>query len=174
MLRRPPPHAAVVALFTFWVWVLLTWTLTAEFLIVGAVLSIAVTVATLPIYAGTGRVRITPRRVWLVLRLAGRTLPGVIVANLSLARRIWSPHMPLRTGMVVVPTKARTDAGLTAVGVVTSLIVDNQIVDIDRSRNRLLYHAVVVPDGDSRAAYDAVNGPIDAAVAEIERVAGHA
>jgi multicomponent Na+:H+ antiporter subunit E len=165
---RLPPHAVSVAVTCYATWVLLTWTMTAEVLIVGAVLALAVTAATLPLLADTGRMRVTPGRIGQVLMLAARTLPQILVANLALARRIWSPSLPIRTGMVTVPTKARSDAGLCAVGVVTSLIVDNQIVDLDRANHRLLYHAVVVPEGGDEAAYDAINGTVDRRIARIE------
>jgi multicomponent Na+:H+ antiporter subunit E len=47
--------------------------------------------------------------------------------------------------MVIVPTSQRSAGGLTAVGLVTSLIVDNQLVDLDRDGAQLQYHAVEVP-----------------------------
>ena len=82
-------------------------------------------------------------------------------SNLSLSRRIWSPSRPLRPGMVIVPTEMRSDAGLTAVGLVTSLIVDNQIVDIDRKRGELQYHAVWVDTEDPDANRKKINGPVE-------------
>jgi multicomponent Na+:H+ antiporter subunit E len=63
--------------------------------------------------------------------------------------------------MVIVPTDARTDGGLAAVGLISSLIVDNQIVDVDRGRHLLQYHAVTVPEGGRRAAREAINGPVE-------------
>jgi multicomponent Na+:H+ antiporter subunit E len=55
----------------------------------------------------------------------------------------------------------RTDGGLAAVGLITSLIVDNQITDVDRGHDLLQYHAVSVPEGDREQARDAVNGPVE-------------
>jgi multicomponent Na+:H+ antiporter subunit E len=63
--------------------------------------------------------------------------------------------------MVVVPTHERSDLGLTTVGLVTSLIVDNQIVDLDRRRHQLQYHAVDVPEGGRKAARAAINEPVE-------------
>lgn len=60
-----------------------------------------------------------------------------------------------------MPTTQRSELGLTVVGVVSSLIVDNQIVDVDRSRGRLLYHAVDVPPRDPEVARDRINGPLE-------------
>jgi multicomponent Na+:H+ antiporter subunit E len=134
------------------------------------VVSALITAAMLPLLANTGTIRITPRRIAKALVLGSLVARNIVLANVVLARRIWSPSRPIRTGMVVVPTKVRSDAGLCAVGVITSLIVDNQIVDVDRARHTMLYHAIVVPDAD--AAYDDVNGPVDQRIADLERTGG--
>lgn len=163
-------HGISVFALCYFVWTLLTWTLTLENLTVGAAVSVLVTAAMSPLLADTGTIRITPRRIAKAVMLGALVAKNIVVANVVLARRIWSPSRPIRTGMVVVPTKVRSDAGLCAVGVITSLIVDNQIVDVDRARHTMLYHAIVVPDAD--AAYDDVNGPVDQRVAELERIVG--
>jgi multicomponent Na+:H+ antiporter subunit E len=82
-------------------------------------------------------------------------------ANLSLSRRIWSPSRPLRPGMVVVPTELRSDGGLAAVGLISSLIVDNQIVDVDRDRHELQYHAVWIDSADPEVNRRKINGPLE-------------
>jgi multicomponent Na+:H+ antiporter subunit E len=144
------------------VWVLLTWTRTVEQIAVGVVVSIAVAAALAPLGAVAGPWRLLDPRV--ARRVAGLALVAVrrvVVANLRLARRIWSPSRPLRSGMVIVSTTQRSELGLTAVGVISSLIVDNQIVDVDRSRGRLLYHAVDVPPRDPEVARGRINGPLE-------------
>jgi multicomponent Na+:H+ antiporter subunit E len=77
--------------------------------------------------------------------LSATAVREVVRANIGLARRIWSPRLRLASGMVIVPTDAQTDGELAAVGLLTSLVVDNQLVDLDRSRHALQYHAVEVP-----------------------------
>lgn len=160
--RTAVTRSFALACWVMGVWVLLTWTRTAEQIIVGAVLSIAVAVALAPLGDVAGPWRLLDPRV--ARRLAGLAfvaLRRVLVANLRLARRVWSPSLPLRSGMVIVPTTQRSELGLTTVGVVSSLIVDNQIVDVDRSRGRLLYHAVDVPPRDPEAARAQINGPLE-------------
>jgi multicomponent Na+:H+ antiporter subunit E len=152
----------VIALFcwAYLVWVVLTWTRTLEQLLFGAVVALGVAVALAPL----GEVAapwqlLTPRRLVAaaaLLVLAGRR---IVAANLRLARLIWDPRRPLRSGMVIVPTQERSDGGLTAVGLITSVIVDNQLVDLDRKAAQLQYHAVEVPDGGS--ARDKINGPVE-------------
>ena len=154
----------LVGLFcwAFAVWVLLTWTLTAEQLIFGAVVAAMVALALTPLgnVAGPWRL-LRPRAfaggIWLVIAAAGR----VLVANLRLSRRIWDPRRPLSSGMVITPTRERPDWGLTAVGLISSLIVDNQLVDLDRRAHELQYHAVAVPEGGPEHVREQVNGPIE-------------
>jgi multicomponent Na+:H+ antiporter subunit E len=150
---------AALAVWAYLLWVLLSWTRTAEQLLVGVAIAVlvAVTMAPLGPVASPWRL-VVPRRAWAVVRLIGSALWRIVRANLSLARRIWSPSRPLRSGMIVVPTAERTDAGLAGLGLISSLIVDNQIVDLDRDRALLQYHAVSIPAGDPA---ESVNRPIE-------------
>lgn len=72
-------------------------------------------------------------------RTASRGCWGVVAAlvrdavraNLRMSRRIWLSRSPLPTGMVVLPTRAEEKGALAAVSLLTSLVVDNQLVDVD-------------------------------------------
>ncbi|HJQ03032.1 MAG TPA: Na+/H+ antiporter subunit E [Jatrophihabitans sp.] len=138
----------------FSAWLLLTWTVQAEQLVCGALVSAAMTAMLLPLMDGVVRpwALLRPRRAFAVLRLVLVCLARISLANLRLSRRIWSPSRPLASGMVVVPAPLSDDAGLAGVGLLSSLIVDNQLVDLDRSKGALQYHAVSVPPPDSDRA----------------------
>jgi multicomponent Na+:H+ antiporter subunit E len=159
------PHWQRIVSLTCWcmlVWVLLTWTRTLEQLAFGAAVSILVAVAMAPLGDVVAPWRILqPRRFAALVGLAGTVLVKIVVANVKLSARIWAPSRPVRSGMVIVPTTQRTDFGLTVVGLVTSLIVDNQLVDVDRDGGRLQYHAVDVPDRDPKKARAVINGPVE-------------
>jgi multicomponent Na+:H+ antiporter subunit E len=147
----------VAALFSWGcaTWLLLTWTVTAEQLVCGALVSAAMTAVLAPLMGPVVRpwALLNPRRLAAAARLVLVCLARIVVANLRLARRIWAPGRPLRSGMVVVRTLMASDAGVAGVGLLSSLIVDNQLVDLDRSRQDLQYHAVEVPaPGADRAA----------------------
>jgi len=151
-----------LACWSYLVWVLLTWTRTAEQLLIGAGVALVVGLALAPLGSVPGPWRLLlPRNAWAALRLLATAAVRIPVANFRLAVRIWRPSRPLRSGMVVVPTRERSDLGLTTVGLVTSLIVDNQIVDLDRRRNVLQYHAVDVPDGSPEQKRAAINEPVE-------------
>jgi multicomponent Na+:H+ antiporter subunit E len=94
------------------VWALLTWTLTIEQALFGALIAAAVAVALAPLGAVAGPWRLLRPRalagaVWLLIAAAGR----VLLANLRLSRRIWDPRRPLASGMVITPTRERQDWG---------------------------------------------------------------
>jgi multicomponent Na+:H+ antiporter subunit E len=55
------------------------------------------------------------------------------------------------------------------VGLITSVIVDNQLVDVDRSRAQLQYHAVEVPEDGPEQAREAINGPVEQHLAAFHR-----
>ncbi len=165
MIRR----FVVLAAWAFLTWVLLTWTLTTEQVAFGAGIAVVVAVGLLPADRGVAPWRILePARLWRVLRLCVKAARRMVVANLVLARRIWTPSLPIRPGMVIVPTETTTAAGMTAVGVITSLIVDNQLVDVDPERHELLYHWIWVTTTDPQEARQLINGPIEQDVVPLE------
>jgi multicomponent Na+:H+ antiporter subunit E len=163
----PKRHAAIqrwAALFcwTYLGWLVLTWTRTAEQLIFGAVASAVVAVVCAQLGDAVAPWRLLqPRRALAVGRIGLFVVVHIVRANLSLSRRIWLPSLPLRPGMVIVSTAARSDGALTAVGLLTSLIVDNQIVDVDRERHELQYHTVWTETGDAATNRAALNGPLE-------------
>ena len=154
----------VVALFVwaYGAWLLLTWTVTFEQLVFGGLLAAAVALALAPM----GEVAVPwrlldPRILGAVVRLVAVSLVRIVRANAVLAWRIWSPSRPLRSGMVIVPTELDTEGGLGGLGLITSLIVDNQIVDVDRERGELQFHAIAVPDGDAAAKRAVITAPTE-------------
>jgi multicomponent Na+:H+ antiporter subunit E len=165
--RGMPPRQLLPRLIGLWcwaylVWALLTWTLTIEQVLFGAFIAAAVAVALAPLGEVAGPWRLLRPRalaggVWLLVAAAGQ----ILLANLRLARRIWDPRRPLASGMVITPTRERRDWGLAAVGVLSSLIVDNQITDLDARAHELQYHAVAVPEGGAERARAQINGPVE-------------
>ena len=155
-------RVAALACWAYLVWVVLTWTLTLEQLLFGAVLALAAAALMAPLAEVAGPWRLVdPRRLVAMLRLCAVAFGRVVVANVDLARRVWQPSRPLHSGMVMVPTSMRSDGNLAATGLVTSLIVDNQVIDVDRVRHELQYHAVVVPHGNRAHPEDDINAPIE-------------
>lgn len=162
-------RVAALAAWGYLVWVILTWTETLEQLLFGAVIAVLVAFALAPL----GDVKgpwwlLHPKHLVAVAGLIVEAVAKIVVANVKLAARIWSPSRPLSSGMVIVPTHQRSEGGIAAVGIITSLIVDNQITDVDRQRHVLQYHAVAVPPTNHAAARRAINGPIEDLLAPLE------
>lgn len=149
---------AALFCWAFLVWVLLTWTLATEQLLFGAAVAVAVAMAALGPVPGPWRL-LAPRRLVGLMVLLAVTAGRVARSNLLLARRIWAPGRPLSSGMVVATTTGRGAGWLTAVGLMTSVVVDNQLVDVDASRGELQYHAIEVPAGGRDGATRAITAP---------------
>lgn len=164
MIRR----ATALFVWAFGVWLLLTWTDATAQLVFGAILAalVAAGLAALGEVAPPWRL-LDPRILVAAARLVAVALAHIVRANVVLAIRIWRPSRPLRSGMLVLPTPLRTDAGLGGLGLITSLIVDNQIVDLDRKRHELQFHAVAVPDGGLAARREAISAPIERLLAPL-------
>jgi multicomponent Na+:H+ antiporter subunit E len=148
--------------WSYLIWTLLSWTLSTEVIVAGVLHSAltATVCARLGPVAGPWAL-LRPRRIAALARLTRVVAQRVVRANLGLTRRIWSPRIPLRSGMVIVATEVRGDAALTTVGLLTSVIVDSQLVDLDRGRHELQYHGVWIDSDDAQRNRARINGPIE-------------
>lgn len=152
-----------LSVWSFAGWILLTWspfTLEQELFGAGFAMLVAGLLVSFGDVARPWRL-LDPRRLLVLGRLGATVLVRIVAANISLARRILSPSRPLASGMVIVPTELRSEGALTAAGLLTSVIVDNQIVDFDLARDQLQYHAVEVRTGAPQARREAINGPLE-------------
>ena len=162
MRMRSWPGIIAWWLWAFATWIVLTWTLTVEQLVVGGVVAAVVAAAFAPLGPVAEPWRLlAPRRLGRIVALLGTVVVRTVAANVRLTIRIWSPRLPLRTGMLVVPTTARRPGELTTVGLATSLIVDNQLVDLAPRAHQLQYHAVWVTDTDPDRNRARINEPVE-------------
>ncbi len=149
-----------LALWAGVAWVLLTWTASVEQAVYGVVVSVAVALILWPLGPPARPWRLLrPRRLVRLGALAGTSAARIVWANLVLARRVWSPSRPIRTGMLVVPTTVRSDGAVTVIGLLGSIIVDHQLVDLEPGR--LHYHAVWVASEDPIEARERINGRLE-------------
>ena len=168
MTKRHGQRVLALTAWAYIVWILLTWTATLEDLLFGALVAVGCGLVFAPIGPVVGPWSVLrPRRVAALAVLAAGCAVRIVRANLSLTRRILLPSRPLRSGMVIVATDAITDGELAATGLLTSLVVDNQLVDLDRSNRELQYHAMAVPE---TAAREHINGPIERRVLAVARL----
>jgi multicomponent Na+:H+ antiporter subunit E len=156
-----------LALWSGIAWAVLTWTATVEQAAYGVATCIGVAVVLSPLGPVARPWRLLrPRRLVRLAAVAATSAGRILVANVVLARRVWSPSLPIRTGMLVVPTDLRTDGGVTAVGLLGSVIVDHQLVDL--KPGRLQYHAVWVASEDPTEARERINGRLERLLRQFE------
>ena len=149
-----------LALWAGLAWILVTWTATVEQAVYGVVVSITVAVILAPLGPVARPWRLLhPRRLARLAALLATSAARIVSANVVLARRVWSPSRPIRTGMLVVPTELRSDGAITVVGLLGSIIVDHQLVDLEPGR--LQYHAVWVATEDPIQAGERINGRLE-------------
>jgi multicomponent Na+:H+ antiporter subunit E len=153
-------QVAALALWSGTAWVLLTWTATVEQAAYGIAVALAVAVVLSPLGPVARPWRLVrPGRFGRLAAMGITSLTRILSANLGLARRVWSPSLPLRTGMLIVPTDLRTDGPVTVVGLLGSLVVEYQLVDLEPGR--LQYHAVWVASEDPSEARERINGRVE-------------
>ncbi len=151
---------AALALWSGAAWVLLTWTATVEAAAYGVAVSVAAALTLAPLGPAALPWRVLrPGRLWRLATLVVTSAGRIVWANLVLARRVWAPSRPIRSGMLVVPTDLTSDGCITAVGLLGSIIVDHQLVDLEAGR--LQYHAVWVVSEDPDEAKERINGPVE-------------
>lgn len=151
-----------VATWAYLVWLVLTWTATVEVFVAGALVAFATGLVLAPLGGIPGPwLLLSPRRTGAILRLGAWVVPHVLLAGARLVVRLWSVHASPRSGMVIVDTCAEGDGELATVGVLTSLVVDSQLVDVARTDGELQYHVLEVPPGGADGARHAVNGPVE-------------
>jgi multicomponent Na+:H+ antiporter subunit E len=63
--------------------------------------------------------------------------------------------------MVIARTTTGSAPQLAAAGLLSSLVVDNQLVDVAAADHEMQYHAVRVPGTTPDAVRERVNGPIE-------------
>ena len=148
------------------IWLLLLGTVSVETIVVGLVVALVISIGLSGLDVLVPWRLLTPARLFPLCLLCADSAARIVKANLTLARIVWRPRLQLATGMVVVPTRMRGDVELAGIAIITSLIVDNQIVDVDRARHELLYHCIEVPQGDR---YAAINGPVERRLLALRR-----
>lgn len=89
-----------------------------------------------------------PRR-WLALTLLLIEFARqIVVQNITLSIRVLRPSLPIRPGIVAVPTTLRDDVALTLLGSLMTLTPDTVTMDIDQKRGMIYVHWIDVQTTD--------------------------
>jgi len=133
-----------VAVLAF-LWLLLAGTLRQDELIAAGVAAVLVTLIAGPRLAILSGVRLTPLApVHLVLYLMTFSV-ALIRSNLDVARRVLSPSLPIRPGVVEVVTRLQSPLGRMLLA--NSITLTPGTLSIDIVGDRILVHWIDCPPG---------------------------
>jgi len=101
------------------------------------------------------------------LRLLGRLVGDILVANVEVAWRILGPEKALRPAFVSVPLDIGSPLGVAALATIVTLTPGTLSADLDERGEHLLVHALHLPDGDPAALVARIKQRYEAPLREI-------
>lgn len=138
-----------IVLFIMWLaaWVLLSWPMEPQDLIIGIVVSLFVVFMTEELFSKKPALFKRPARyLWFIYYLIV-FLWECIKANLDVAYRVIHPDLPIRPGTIKVKTTLKSDVGLTFLANSITLTPGTTTVDIDKERGYIYVHWLHVSEG---------------------------
>lgn len=143
-MRRLLPRPALSAII-FLLWVALSNAATPGTLLLGGLLALVLPFVTRPFWSDAPRLARPGRLFSLALRIA----TDIILANLSVARRVIGPVSRLKPAFIEVPLDLRDPFVATVLSSIVSLTPGTVSIDVDQRRWVLLIHALDAPDADA-------------------------
>ncbi len=146
-------------LFMFVVWMLLTFTLDIQLIVSGLVVSaVGACLFSTVFIKGSGKDFLNPRRwAYLVLYIP-IFIKESVLASLDIAWKVVHPKMPIRPGIVRVPTHLRKDWEITLLSNSITLTPGTLLVDFDQKRNELYVHWIHVTKRELEAVKKEISG----------------
>ena len=129
----------------FLLWAVLTNAASLGTLLLGALLALILPFATQSFWPGAPRMA----RPGVVLKLAARIAADIVLANLTVARRVIGPVAELKPAFIEVPLDLRDPFVATVLGSIVSLTPGTLSIDVDQERWVLCLHALDAPDPDA-------------------------
>ena len=107
---------------------------------------------------GSGKDLLNPKRWWGLLTYIPIFVKECILASLDVAWRVLHPKMPIRPGIVRVPTHLRKDWEITLLSNSITLTPGTLLVDFDGKRNELYVHWIHVTKREVEAVKKEISG----------------
>lgn len=146
-MHRLLPRPALSAVI-FLLWAALSNAATLGTVLLGALLALALPFVTRPFWSDAPRLARPGKLFILTLRVA----IDIVLANLSVARRVIGPLNHLKPAFIEVPLDLRDPFVATILSSVVSLTPGTVSIDVDQERWVLLIHALDAPDSDALIA----------------------
>lgn len=140
-VQRLLPHPWL-SLFLFAVWQLIMNDLSAATLVAGALLAWGIPLLTSRFWPNPPRLQ----RPVVLLRLAGRVIGDIIVANFQVARLILGPVEKLRPAFIEYPLTLTDPFAVSVLASIISLTPGTVTTDVSPDSKTLLIHALDVED----------------------------
>ncbi|MDD5594978.1 MAG: Na+/H+ antiporter subunit E [Candidatus Omnitrophica bacterium] len=146
----------IIFILAFFTWLLLSWSVDPEHLIIGVLVGILICLVTSDIFLNPPRIFKNPSRyLWFIYYLLLFTWE-CIKANLDGAYRVAHPDLPIHPGIVKVKTTLKSDVGLTFLANSLTLKPGTMTVDIDKEKGFLYVHWADVKSQDIEKATDLI------------------
>ncbi len=108
---------------------------------------------------------LSPQR-WLAFGLlAVEFIRQIIVQNVTLSIRVLRPDLPIRPGIVAIPTALRDDVALTLLGSLMTLTPDTVTMDIDQKRGIIYVHWIDVRSTEPHEAQRQISASLEQKIA---------
>jgi multicomponent Na+:H+ antiporter subunit E len=136
-------------------WLLLVGGFDGAEVIAGGIVALVATLVSAPYLSLLDGLRLRLLLPWYALRYLASFLLALVRANLDMARRVLSPRLPIRPGIVEVRTELRSRLGRLLLA--NSITLTPGTLTVDVVDDRLVVHWVdIAPGSDIERATDAI------------------
>jgi multicomponent K+:H+ antiporter subunit E len=138
------PHP-ILSLMLLGLWLLLVNSLSPGQILLGAVLAWLIPLYTARFWAAQVRIR----RPLALLRLTGRVLVDIIVANLAVARLIVGPIARIQPAFIRMPLRLQGNVGVSLLANIVTLTPGTLSASLSPDRSELIVHALQGTDPEA-------------------------
>jgi multicomponent Na+:H+ antiporter subunit E len=138
-------HGLFLFFLIFLLWIMLTGSVAIAEVGSGLIVALVVTLASRPHLSLFSGLRLSVASIPHFLTYLGVFLLALIRANLDMARRVLSPSLPLRPGVVEVKTQLKSSLGRLILA--NSITLTPGTLTVDLQDDSILIHWVDIPPG---------------------------
>ncbi len=165
MQKTKFPAVAATFVVSFAFWILLTWSFTAQELIAGAVVSLAVALFTSRFFIRENPAwLLNPARFFACIGFwCGTFVKELIKANVNMAKICYGGCKKIHPGIVKIPTEMKSDYGLAALSNSITLTPGTITMEVaeEEGQNYLYVHWIDVTETDPEKAGEAIKGNLE-------------
>jgi multicomponent Na+:H+ antiporter subunit E len=138
-------HGLFLFILIFLLWMMLSGGLDPAEMVTGLVVATVVTLASRPHLSLFSGLRLSPSAILPFITYLGIFFAALIRANLDMARRVLSPSLPLRPGVVEVKTALKSSLGRLILA--NSITLTPGTLTVDLQADSIFIHWVDIPPG---------------------------